>query len=150
MSDVAEPIVNFLERFQNAWDSADARAFASLFADDATYVTWLGEPLFGRERIKNFHKEVFASSVPPGMKMDVKAISVKHIGPDFCCMVTSGGLGMNDPVAHDKVQTLVLTRSDGEWRCVAFQNTLISEQAKNGRANDAPEANGADSNWPEE
>jgi uncharacterized protein (TIGR02246 family) len=40
---VEDGVADFLRCLRTAWDAGDAQAFATLFTEDATYVTWLGD-----------------------------------------------------------------------------------------------------------
>jgi uncharacterized protein (TIGR02246 family) len=124
-----DTVQDFLERFRQAWDAGDARAFAAQFTEDATYVIFLGEALMAREEIERNHVDVF-ERWQRDTKMVVKAISIRPLGPDACSVLTIGGIGETTPIAYDKLQTFTLIRQDGRWLCAAFQNTAMSERAK--------------------
>ncbi|HVY13594.1 MAG TPA: SgcJ/EcaC family oxidoreductase [Rhodopila sp.] len=128
-SEFSDTIEQFLDRFRAAWDAGDARAYAAQFTEDATYVTWRGDPLVGREAIERMHDEVF-TRWSPGSKMRVSAVKAKTLGSNSCVVLTAGGLVENSPPDFDKMQTFALVQSDGRWLCAAFQNTAMSEQAK--------------------
>ena len=61
-----------LDRFRTAWDAGDARAYAALFTEDATYVIFLGEAMLGRDAIERNHVDVFGRW-QKGSKTRVKA-----------------------------------------------------------------------------
>ena len=58
MSEATDTIEKCLERIRLAWNAGDAQAYAGEFAEDATYVIFLGEPLLGREEIERNHIDV--------------------------------------------------------------------------------------------
>jgi uncharacterized protein (TIGR02246 family) len=61
MSDALQSEVEtFLDEFRAAWDAGDARSYAALFTNEATYVIFLGEAFVGRDEIERNHLEVFA------------------------------------------------------------------------------------------
>lgn len=128
-TEFSDTIEQFLDRFRRAWDAEDARAYAAQFTEDATYVTWLGDPLVGREAIERMHEEVF-TRWSRGSKMRVRAIRTQALGSDSCVVLTIGGLVENSSPDFDKMQTFTLVKSDQRWLCVAFQNTAMSDQAK--------------------
>lgn len=128
MNDAHETIDQFLERFRQAWDSGDARAYAALFAEDATYVIFLGEALVGQAEIEANHVEVFARW-QSGAKMAVKAINVRALSPEIASVLTVGGIGSRSPIVCDKLQTFTLVRRGDRWLCAAFQNTAMSRQS---------------------
>lgn len=124
----------FLARLCRAWDAGDAEAYGSLFAEDASYVIFLGDVLRGREEIVSTHREVFAKW-QKGTRMRVEAIEVRpvHTGsdaPDPIVVVTAGGIGTRPLIRHDKLQTFVLRSHDSGLECVAFQNTEMSRRSK--------------------
>jgi uncharacterized protein (TIGR02246 family) len=130
MSDELRAAVeDFLDRFRTAWDAGDARAYAALFTEDATYVIFLGEAMVGRDEIERNHVDVF-ERWQKGAKMRVKAIGVKSLGADVCSVLTVGGIGQEAPIAYDKIQTFTLVRRADRWLCAAFQNTAMSDRAK--------------------
>jgi uncharacterized protein (TIGR02246 family) len=130
MSDALRVAVEtFLDQFRAAWDAGDARSYAALFTDDATYVIFLGEALLGRGEIERNHVDVFGRW-QKGTKMAVKAIGVRPLGDHVCSVLTIGGIGEKAPIACDKLQTFTLVRRGDRWLCAAFQNTAMSDRAK--------------------
>jgi uncharacterized protein (TIGR02246 family) len=105
MSDQLRAAVeDFLDRFRTAWDAGDARAYAALFTEDATYVIFLGEAMVGRDEIERNHLDVFGRW-QKGAKMRVKAIGAKSLSADVCSVLTVGGIRQEAPIAYDKIQT---------------------------------------------
>ena len=130
MSDeIPDTVERFLERFRQAWDAGDARAFAAQFTEDATYVIFLGEALIGREEIEKNHVDVFGRW-QKGTKMAIKAVRVRPLGPNTCSVLTVGGIGRGTPLAYDKFQTFALVRAGRQRECASFQNTTMNEHAK--------------------
>lgn len=122
--DIALPagIEQTIDRMSQAWNAADAHAFAASFETDATFVIWRGHVLQGREAIEHAHTELFAHS--PG-RMVVQVTGFRQLTDGIAVILTLAGTG-HDEVTLDKVQTLVLARHDGEWLVAAFHNTSIS------------------------
>ncbi len=118
-----------LKRIRLAWNAGDAHAYASEFAEDATYVIYLGEPLLGRKEIETNHAEVLAKW-RRGTRMAIKVIGVRELGADAASVLTVGGLGKGDVIRYDKLQTFTMVRRDGRWICAAFQNTKMSRRAE--------------------
>jgi uncharacterized protein (TIGR02246 family) len=119
----------FLERIRQAWDAADAETYAQQFAEDASYVIFLGDALFGRDAIGQTHHEV-CTKWQKGTRMAVKPIDVRTVGDDTAVVTTVGGIGKGSKIDYDKFQTYTLRRRAGRWECVAFQNTQMSRRAK--------------------
>jgi len=115
-----------LERFRQAWDAADATAFGQLFTEDATYVVWSGDILRGRPEIEQTHRELFARGATT---MCFSVVATRFVGNDTAVVLTAGGVGF-DHVDYDKFQTLVMTRSNDDWKIAAFHNTAMSDTSK--------------------
>ena len=124
-----ETVEACLDRIRLAWNAADARAFAGEFADDATYVIFLGEALLGREAIERTHVDVLGRW-QKGTKMVIKPISVRRLGDDVAVALTIGGLGNGSDIPYDKLQSFTMVRLGDRWLCAAFQNTEMSRRAK--------------------
>jgi uncharacterized protein (TIGR02246 family) len=120
---------DFLDQLRTAWDAGDARAYAALFTEDASYVIFLGEAMVGRNEIERNHVDVFGRW-QKGAKMAVKALGVRSLRADVCSFLTVGGIGVKSPIAYDKIQTFTLVRRGDRWLCAAFQNTTMSDRAK--------------------
>ena len=113
-----------LDRFRQAWEAADATAFGQLFTEDATYVIWSGDVLRGRPEIEQAHRDLFARGATT---MNFAIVDTRFIGTDATVVLTAGGIGSVD---YDKLQTLVMTRSNDDWMIAAFHNTAMSDRAK--------------------
>jgi uncharacterized protein (TIGR02246 family) len=48
-----------MARLREAWERGDGQAYASLFSEDAQYVTAPGERMRGRKSIADSHQEIF-------------------------------------------------------------------------------------------
>lgn len=119
----------FLDRVKQAWDAGDAETYAQQFTEDASYVIFLGDAMFGRDEIGRTHHDVF-TKWQRGTRMVVRPIDVRTIDADTTVVTTVGGIGRGDTIEFDKYQTYTLHRSDGRWRCAAFQNTEMSVRAR--------------------
>jgi uncharacterized protein (TIGR02246 family) len=119
----------FLNRVREAWNAGDARAYAAQFSEDASYIAFIGEAILGRSEIQRTHHEVF-TVWQKGTRMVVKPVDVRSVDVDTAVVTTIGGVGTQPEFGYDKFQTYVLRRREGQWLCVAFQNTAMSEEAK--------------------
>jgi uncharacterized protein (TIGR02246 family) len=115
-------IADALDRIRDAWNAGDADAYADQFTEDATYVIFAGLISQGRAEIRDDHLPVF-EKWQRGSRMSMRVIDVRMLGDDAAVVVTEGGVGKREPIAHDKVQTFIFVRDGGRWRCAAFQNT---------------------------
>ena len=101
---IGDRIEDFLDRF------------AALFIEDATYVTWQGQWVRGREeiaRMRNCLLRDDGSAAP----LRIRPLSVRALGPAVRLVVAAGGNG--------EVQTFTLILQAGHWVCAAVQNTAI-------------------------
>jgi uncharacterized protein (TIGR02246 family) len=116
-----------LDRLRDAWNAADASAYARLFTEDATYVVWRGDVLTGRSEIQQVHHDLFARSPT---KTLVRAVDTRLLNERTAIVLTIGGIGGEGNVKYDKFQTFVMTRRDEGWMIAAFHNTAMSDRAK--------------------
>ena len=127
MTDTVEA---FLDRVRHAWDAGDAQAYGAEFTEDASYVIFLGDAMFGRAEIARNHHEVF-TKWQRGTRMVVTPLSVRELDANSAVVVTIGGIGTGGTIPYDKFQTYTLRRTDaGRWQCAAFQNTEMSSRAR--------------------
>jgi uncharacterized protein (TIGR02246 family) len=124
-----DTVEEFLERIRHAWDAGDAAGYAAQFAENASYVIFMGDALFGRAAIEQTHHEVF-TRWQKGTRMAVKPIDVRMPDESTAVVTTVGGIGKGDRINFDKFQTFTLHRREGHWECMAFQNTKMSRHSK--------------------
>lgn len=108
----------------DAWRRADADAYAALFTEDATYVTFVGTYYQGRRDIAESHRTLWAKFLK-GTRLADEILDVRFPGPDTAVVTGRGDSYKKDrPAKLSKVQTYTLVREgDGRWRIAAFQNT---------------------------
>lgn len=112
-----------------AWASHDMKAFASFYHEDCIMITWTGLAWHGRDAVEQgmaaVHKTVFRNSVQR-KRID----GIRFLAPDVALVHLWGTL-TGDERQSDKVvrsrNTLVLTKRDGEWKILAFQNTRLAD-----------------------
>lgn len=102
------------DAFAKAFNAADAKAVAALWAPDAEYVDESGESFQGRAAIEKLYAEVFQQH--RGAMMTVKIESIRLLGPDVAlekgiAWVKSPG-GIADSAAR---YTVVHSKRDGQW-----------------------------------
>lgn len=116
-----------LDRLRDAWNAADASAFARLFTEDATYVIWRGDVLTGRSEIQQVHHDLFTRSPT---KTRVSAVDTRLLDDHTAIVLTIGGTGGEGDVSYDKLQTFVMARRDEGWMIAAFHNTAMSDRSR--------------------
>lgn len=125
------PAREVLRDLAATWNAGDATAYADLFTDEATYVTFDGRLLHGRAAIDHVHRGLFAGPLRDSLlAMEVRDETpppVSVVGDDLIVLVTDGGVSFRGAAPRDRgrdsVQTLVLVRDAERWRVAAFQNT---------------------------
>lgn len=76
--------------------------------------------------------------------MVVAPVDVRQIDADSAVVVTIGGIGTGATIPYDKLQTYTLRRDPtGHWRCAAFQNTEMSDRARQTYALDSTRPSGS-------
>src|ERR1039458_349635 len=56
-----QEVAAVVDRFMDAWNHHDAKAFAAVFAEDADFTNWRGTGASGRSKIEEFHAPMFAT-----------------------------------------------------------------------------------------
>jgi uncharacterized protein (TIGR02246 family) len=122
-----EQITAILGRWENAWNTHDMAAFASLFHDDGVWVLWTGEVWAGRRLIEEghaaVHKTIFRNSI---QREHLEELT--FVGPDaavvrFCSVLTGSEQSPTEPIRSRKF--LVVTRRQGDWKMSWGQNTRL-------------------------
>jgi len=110
-----------------AWNQHDARAFASLFADDGDAVNvtgswWRGRPEIER-KIREGFDVVFAQS-----KLTVTDVDVRFLGPSMAVAhvrwtMVGAKTPPDTPEPREGIQLQILTKQTGGWLIASFQST---------------------------
>jgi uncharacterized protein (TIGR02246 family) len=124
-----EKITSILRRWEEAWNSHDMRAFASLFHEDGTWVLFTGQVWKGRTAIEEghvaVHKTVFRNSV-----QRERLEELTFVGPDAAVVrfysTLTGHEQSPDKVIRSR-KFLVVTRRGGKWRIGWGQNTRLAD-----------------------
>jgi uncharacterized protein (TIGR02246 family) len=124
-----EEAIRALEARQpEAWNKHDAKAYASLFAEQGDCVNivgwwWQGRPEI-EKKLTDAYVYVFKDSALTITNVDIRFITsdvaVAHVQWTMTGARTPGGI----PVPQRGIQTHVLQKQNGQWLIAAFQNTL--------------------------
>src|SRR5580698_7171185 len=116
-----------MARLREAWERGDGQAYASLFSEDAQYVTAPGERMRGRKSIADSHQEIFNTFFKETKLGQGYPSSLRQITPDVVLVESAGSVlfpgESESKVAPNGLMTLVVARQDNAWRIVSFQNT---------------------------
>ena len=122
-----EQITAILGRWEDAWNTHDMAAFASLFHEDGVWVLWTGEVWKGRRVIEEghaaVHKTIFRNSI---QREHLEELT--FVGPDaavvrFCSVLTGSEQSPDEPIRSRKF--LVVTKRQGAWKMSWGQNTRL-------------------------
>jgi uncharacterized protein (TIGR02246 family) len=112
---------------REAWEHGDGEAYASLFSEDAQYVSAPGERVHGRKSIADTHQAIFDSIFKDTKLGRSYPSTIRRITPDVVVVESAGSVlfpgEAENKVAPNGLLTLIVARQDDAWRIVSFQNT---------------------------
>ena len=126
-TDTAEeaPIAELYSTLIAGWNDRDARAFASVFADDGSLIGFDGSDPNGRATIEREQQAIFADHTPAQYVAKVRSIEL--LAPTVALLRAVVGMippGESDLKPERNAHQTLLARKDGDdWRVVLFQNT---------------------------
>lgn len=124
-----EQILAILSHWEDAWNSHDMAAFASVFHDDGVWILWTGDVWKGRRVIEEghaaVHKTVFRNSTQRELLEELT-----FVGPDaavvrFCSVLTGDERAPKDVIRSRKF--LVVSRRQTVWKVSWGQNTRLRD-----------------------
>lgn len=121
-----------IARLEKAWNEGDGDAFAAPFSDDVAFIDIRGVRHDGQPTVAAGHRMIF-STFYKGSHITYTPTDAVALAPGVIVAHHTAVLecptGPLAPVAH-AIATSVLVRDsgDGEWRCAAFHNTLVTER----------------------
>jgi len=114
-------------RQQEAWNHHDAKAYASLFAENGDCVNVVGWWWKGRAEIEkkltDAYVYVFRESA-----LTITGVDIRFLTPEFAVAhvrwtMTGARTPSGLPVPQQGIQTHLLQKVGGQWLIAAFQNT---------------------------
>lgn len=117
---------------QDAWNAGDGKTFAEPFALDADYVIVNGMRIKGRAAIDAGHRNIF-NTIYKGSNNTASIQSVRFIRDDVAVAHVGWHLKFTENGAAREaraINSLLLTRDNGQWSIIAFQNTPIAGSQK--------------------
>jgi uncharacterized protein (TIGR02246 family) len=109
----------------DAWNRRDAAGMAALYAEDGVQIGFDGSRADGSGQVRDHLAPIFRDH--PTARFVAKVRDCRLLNPDTALltavagMIPPGSERINPPT--NAVQTLVASRSAGEWRVELFQNT---------------------------
>lgn len=119
-----------------AWAKHDAAAFGDVFTEDGTMIL-AGVYCEGRAAVREFMAKAFDGPYR-GTQVTGTPISIRFLGPDAAILLSSGGViaaGATEVAPDSGIRaSWLVTRQDGQWRLLAYQNTPSTAAAAAERA----------------
>jgi uncharacterized protein (TIGR02246 family) len=120
-------IRELMDRFMDAWNRHDARAFAAVFAEDANFTDWRGVGATGRSKIEEVHAPAFGTVFKNShqkyteikthfVRDDVAAVDVR-----WEMTGVMGGQG-NPRSDRQGLLNFVMAKDAGRWQIVVMHN----------------------------
>jgi uncharacterized protein (TIGR02246 family) len=120
-----------MDRFVDAWNHHDAKAFATVFAEDADFTKGRGTGASGRSKIEAFHAPVFATIFSKS-HLEYTDIKTRFVRPDVATVDVhwkmSGAIDAqgNPRPEREGLLSFVMANSAGQWEIVVMHNLDIS------------------------
>ena len=126
MTSDEKAIHDIVRQLENTWNASDSKGWASLFAEDATFIHIYGGQLDGRAAVEGAHRAIF-DTIYKGSRMSAEIRNIRLLRPDVAVIWIRGLVVTSQGNDVDTRPTMVLVKEHGQWQIVAFQNTRISE-----------------------
>ena len=119
-----------------AWNRADAKAFAKHYAQDGTFTNIAGIRIYGKAGFVGQHARIFRT-IFAGSRITFTVDRIHFLQPEVAVadidatlanvqQVPPGATLDSDGALHTKLQE-VLTRGDGRWWIAAFHNVAVAQ-----------------------
>jgi uncharacterized protein (TIGR02246 family) len=116
------------KELSEAWNTGDAKRFASVFTEDCDYITFTGDHIEGRQNNEKIHRELFRTFLKNTILVsEIKKI--KFISKDVAVVHCFGLVKSqwSQRSTKNKLNTNVLVKINGEWKIEAFLNCKIKK-----------------------
>lgn len=126
-------------KLSEAWNKGDGELYGSCFADDADYVTFMGQHLKGRKQIADVHQMLFAGPLKGSVMVSSATADLqpRFLAPDVAVVHAVGEVRLaapaQDPNDRGSINTNVAVKLNGDWKLTAFHNCRIQEMPRGGR-----------------
>jgi len=124
-------LYEIVEKLGNAWNAGDSVAWTTQFADDADFIHILGGHFNGHTAIERGHRAIF-DTIYKGSRNKLTVQKVRFVRPDVAIVFVFAELTFYMEGQEQHIQarpTLTAAKqSDGTWKVVSFQNTLVTPE----------------------
>jgi len=114
-------------KLAEAWNKADAKALAGLFAEKADFIAMGGGMISGRDKIQSAHENLFKDGKA---KAEFRVIKVKPLAPDM--MLAMLGQRLSGAAGAVRTRPTAILRRFGpqDWRVIHYQVTRVAGAAQ--------------------
>ena len=122
-----QAIQGVMDRFEDAWNRHDAKAFAAVFAEDADFTNWRGTGASGRSKIEEFHAPMFAT-IFKNSHQKYTDVRTRFVRPDVAAVDVRWEMtGATDPHGNPRPErqgllNFVMAKNGGQWQIVVMHN----------------------------
>jgi uncharacterized protein (TIGR02246 family) len=120
-------INRLLLRMREAWARGDGAQYASIFAEDARYVSATGTRSVGPEQIAASHQQIFDSFFAGTQLGNSYPVELQPVAPGVVVIHATGAVlfpGERERgVSPNGLLTMVTVATDDGWRIASFANT---------------------------
>jgi uncharacterized protein (TIGR02246 family) len=127
MTDNNHSIYELVRVLEDAWNNSNSQRFASVFADDADFITVLGKHYNGRQSVDAGHRAIF-DTIYKGSHCRYTLEGVRFIRPDVVVVFVRALLELADSRTISARPTMLLTKENGKWQVGVLQNTVIAAE----------------------
>jgi uncharacterized protein (TIGR02246 family) len=126
-----QAIRDVVDRFVDAWNRHDAKAFAAVFAEDADFTNWRGTGASGRAKVEEFHAPMFAT-IFKNSHQKYTEIKTHFVRPDVAAVDVHWEMtGLMDAQGNPRpdrqgLLSFVMAKNAGQWQIVVMHNLDLS------------------------
>ena len=124
-------IRSVMDRFMDAWNRHDAKAFAAVFSEDADFTNVRGVGASGRAKIEEFHGPMFATIFSKSHQ-EYSDIRTRFLRPDVAAVdvrwkMTGAMDAQGNPrPEREGLLNFVMVKDGGRWEIAVMHNLDIS------------------------
>jgi len=118
-------IYELVRVLEEAWNNSNSDRFASVFAEDADFITVLGTHYNGRGPIETGHRRIF-DTIFKNSQNRYSIEGVRFVRPDVVVVFVQARLALQDGRTLSARPTMLLTKENGKWQVAVLQNTAVA------------------------
>jgi uncharacterized protein (TIGR02246 family) len=127
MMDNNHSIYELVRILEDAWNGSNSQRFASVFAEDADFITVMGKHYNGRESVDAGHRAIF-DTIYKASRNRYTIEGVRFIRPDVVVVFVRARLELADSRTISARPTMLLTKENGKWQVAVLQNTVVAAE----------------------